>query len=67
MIAILQNICYAFQIETDGDAGLLSLLHGDTASLHLRASSTAGKSSTADFFFNDDIEEKMKKLQLVVC
>lgn len=47
------------------DAGSLSLFHGDSVSLQLKAPS-GGRSSTTDFFFNDDIEEKTKKLQLVV-
>ena len=49
----------------DDDAGSLSLFHGDSVSLQLKAPA-GGKSSTTDFFFNDDIEEKTKKLQLVV-
>ena len=35
--------------------------------LHLKPSASSGKSSTTDFFFNDDIEEMTKKLQLMVC
>jgi len=58
--------CYIFQIPKTADVDSLPLLHGDSVSLHLKASSTVGKSSTSDFFFNDDIEEKTKKLQLMV-
>jgi len=57
---------YVFQLPKTSDDSSLSLFHGDSVSLHLRASSAVGKSSTTDFFFNDDIEEKTKMLQLVV-
>ena len=49
------------------DAGSVSLFHGDSVSLQLKTLSAVGKSSTADFMFNDNIEEKTEKLQLVVC
>jgi len=43
------------------------LFHGDSVPFHFKASPTDGKSTTRDFFFNDDFEEKTKKLELMVC
>jgi len=60
------NAFYIFQIPSASDGGSLPLFHGDSVSLQLKASSSDGKSSTADFFFNDDIEDKTRKLQLMV-
>jgi len=48
------------------DADSLPLFHGDSLPLHLKASATGGKSSVTDYFFNDNVEDKTKKLQLVV-
>ena len=55
------------QIPETADACSLPLLHGDSVPLHFKTHPTGDKSLTADFFFNDDFEEKTKMLQLMVC
>ena len=55
------------QIPQTADAGSLPLFHGDSVPLCLKASPAGGRSSTRDLFFNDDVEDETRKLQLTVC
>jgi len=60
-------VCNICQIPESADADALPLFDGDSLPLRLKASAADGKSSTTDYFFNDNFEDKTKKLQLVVC